>query len=258
MIDDTTLQVDGSTGRWLVLLNSIAADTRLWDGVVDRLKDRVHILRHDWPGHGSNAQSPVPAYDLAGYARHLLDTMQQRGIAHAHLAGVSMGAMVSAEAALLAPETVTGVSWFNAMAQAGQDYAAFWQSRAEQVAGEGMTSIVEATLDRWLTPEAGDDLRQHARRMILNTSPAGFCAAARALSGLALLDRLPRLQAQVSFVAGARDAAAPPGMVEKAARLTPGATFRCLEGVAHLSPLEAPQAVAEQILTDMGLEDGAR
>lgn len=236
-------RIDGHAGPWIVLSNGIASDMRLWDGVVERLAPHCRILRHDWPGHGESVAAPAQSLRLL--ADRLLALMAEQGIERAHLAGVSMGAMVSAEAALLRPEAVSGLTWMNAVASASPEYAAFWQDRAALADAQGMGPIVDPTLERWLAPGAPAPVEALAREMILGTRPAGFAAAARALSGLALQSRLSHLAMPVHFVAGAADAAAPVAAMQAACAVVPDGRLTVLEGVAHLSPLQAPDLIGQ-------------
>ncbi|MCB1395163.1 MAG: alpha/beta fold hydrolase [Rhodobacter sp.] len=243
LVNGIATRIDGERGTWVVLSNGIATDMSLWDAIAADLSRDFRVLRHDWPGHGASGDDPLPQ-DLAGYATRLAAVLDDLGIRQAHLAGVSMGAMVSAELALARPDLAGGVTWCNAIAQANAAYSAFWRARAAQVIAEGMLSLVDVFPARWLSASAGADLREKAQRMILGTRPAGFAAAAGALASLSVQDRLAGLQAPLNVVAGEMDGAAPAEEGRTLAR-TAGAMFDLLPGVAHLSPLEAADRLAE-------------
>jgi len=69
---------------------------------------RVHAL--DLPGFGASSKPLRAPYTGAWFATAVLDTMDALGVQRAGLAGNSMGGRVAIEAALAAPERVTGVA----------------------------------------------------------------------------------------------------------------------------------------------------
>ncbi|HOX53810.1 MAG TPA: alpha/beta hydrolase, partial [Fibrobacteria bacterium] len=78
-----------------------------------------------------------------------------------------------------------------------------------------------------------------------------------ALIGFAMdpLD-IARMSIPALFLAGEEDLYTPPWMVERTARLWPGARFQVLPNVAHIVPREAPADLARltlQFLSDNGI-----
>lgn len=240
-------RIEGETGPWVVLSNGIATNMCLWDGVVPYLSGSARVLRHDWPGHGKSRDEVLPE-TLENYATNLLALMDQLEISRAVFAGVSMGAMVSAEVALACPERAAGLVWCNAIAQATPQYSALWSELAAVARQDGMASLVAQITGRWFAQPAPAELQNLAQRMITGVAPAGFGAAAGALSRLALRERLHALECPTHCIAGAQDAAAPVEIVRAIAAQVPQAGFDCLADAAHLAPMEAPQRIAEIIL----------
>jgi len=229
----------------LLLANSIAADLTMWEAATDTLAKRFRVVRYDMPGHGRS--EPLPDLDTLGaLARAPQAVLDAEGIERAHLAGISLGAMVLAEFALQSPGRAMSLIYCNAIVTAPLAYAAFWTERIEQVTSSGMASIVAPTLDRWFTPDARPELREAAARMIGQTSLQGFVAAATALTRLDVGRRLASLDIPKLFIAGEMDQAAPPQVMSEAAG-NAGAAFQQLPRTAHLSSLERPEALAALI-----------
>jgi 3-oxoadipate enol-lactonase len=104
---------------------------------------------------------------------------------------------------------------------------------------------VEPTLARWLSPafvaaetETADDVRAMIRR----TSLDGFIGAAEALKTLDFRRRLSAIVVPTLFIAGSEDIACPASGVKAEAALVPGAEYAEIEGAAHISNIERPDA----------------
>src|SRR4051794_11476907 len=57
---------DEGQGKAVVFVHGYLVDSRLWDGVVDRLSDRCRCLAPDWP-IGSQRMAMNPDADLTPY-----------------------------------------------------------------------------------------------------------------------------------------------------------------------------------------------
>lgn len=228
-------------GPVLLLGNSIAADLSIWDDVAADLKRDFRVLRFDMPGHGRSDPAPAVA-DLASLALEPLALLDALGIEQAHFAGISLGAMVAAELALNVPHRCASLIYCNAITEATPAYAQMWRDRIEQTAA-GLGPVIESTLDRWLTAIAPADLRRRTGEMIAGTSIAGFHAAATALTGMSLTDKLAALRMPKLFLGAEHDQAAPPEIMQHQAALA-GAIYTTVQGAAHLSSLERPTVLA--------------
>lgn len=86
-------------GPPLALLHPLGADRRVWDPIVERLRDRRELIAIDLPGFGDSAplaQTPTPKA-LAGAVAELLRSL---GIERAHVAGNSLGGWTALELGL--------------------------------------------------------------------------------------------------------------------------------------------------------------
>ena len=89
----------------VVLSNSMGADLRMWDGIVDALSEHFRVVRYDTRGHGQSPEAPGPYSmdDLADDVVALLDTL---GVEKAHLVGLSLGGMMGMRLAARDPERI--------------------------------------------------------------------------------------------------------------------------------------------------------
>ena len=136
----------GSPGPLLVLTHGFAGPTGGWPSIIDDFKARFDLLLYDMRAHGkttvpddpATVTMPQLAADLAG----LLDVL---GIERAHIGGVSMGGMVTAQFACDYPERLRSVLLCDTTAgNCGGPSAAANKVERKAVAGfERMAHIVE-------------------------------------------------------------------------------------------------------------------
>jgi pimeloyl-ACP methyl ester carboxylesterase len=94
--------VSGS-GEAVVLIHAFSVDRRMWDREVAAFEKRFTVVRYDQRGHGDSV-APTQAYTNYEDLRALLDEL---GIERAALVGLSAGAEIAVDFALVYPERVT-------------------------------------------------------------------------------------------------------------------------------------------------------
>ena len=232
----------------LVLLNSIGTDMDLWDAALPALRREHLVLRIDTLGHGASEvlQRDITLADLADDVAAVMDAAELR---HAAIAGVSLGGMIAMELALAQPARVTRLALI--CTSATMDSAA-WSDRVAKVRAEGMASIVNLAMGRFLSPEfnsAEPAMAATVRRQLLTMDSAGYAACAAAIRDMALHSRLGEITCPTLVVTGDRDTSTPfEGHGEHLLREIPGAGHVAL-AAAHLAPLEAPKALAAALLS---------
>jgi len=240
-------RIDGTLGRpWVVLINGLATDHRMWDRQMSMLSDHFSVLRYDARGHGNSEASAGPySFDLL--VSDLIGLMDGLGLEQAQLVGLSLGGMTALGVALAHPGLVSRVICCDARADAPDPYVASWISKIATVRQNGMAAIVDETIARWFT-EAGaksaanQSVLDLARDMILATSVEGYCGCAAALTKLNFLPQLLTLSVPAHFIVGSNDTAAPPPIMAAMASATPSGYLDVIEAAAHMPNLEQPHA----------------
>jgi 3-oxoadipate enol-lactonase len=238
---DLRVRIDGAEHLpWLVLSNSLATDMSLWEPQLAALTEIRRVLRYDTRGHGGSG-APRGPYDFGMLTGDVIAVMDHFGIASADILGLSLGGMTALGLGLDYPRRVDRIMCCCARADFPPAMVVVWDERIAAVTNGGLAAIAEGTLSRWFTPAthaARPELISHTRRMILETSPAGYCGCAEALKTLSYFRRLPELRARVLYVAGEADPAAPPGAMRAMADATSGAKLAIIRGAAHIANLE--------------------
>jgi 3-oxoadipate enol-lactonase len=236
--------VDGEADApTLLLANSLATTTAMWDRFVPLVADRFRAVRFDLPGHGGAANVAIPR-TIGDLGEVLLRALDASGVDRAHLCGVSIGGMAAMWAASHAPERVAALVVCSSAAAIGSP--AFWKERAETVRAGGLGSIDELVLGRWLTPAAPG--RAAALDMLHATDPDAYAGYCEVLAETDLAPELPSIVAPTLVVRGEDD----PSIGEDDAEALRSAIASCrvavVERAAHLVPFERPEPFAAAVL----------
>ena len=231
----------------LVFINSLGSDLRIWDEVVAPLAARYRIARYDKRGHGLSDAPPGP-YSMRDHATDLLSLLNHLKIDQAVLIGISVGGMIAQDLAAWQPSRVRGLVLCDTGAKIGTVQA--WNERIQSVQTDGMASVAEATMARWVTATFARTQPAAYRaylNMLLRTSPVGYAATCAALRDADLTEATQKITAPTLVLCGASDPSTTPELNQTLTNLIHGATFELIENAAHLPCLEQPVAMADAI-----------
>lgn len=244
-----------------VLIHSLAMDCAYWRPVAERLARKgICVAALDCRGHGASGKpnGPYTIARFAGDVRALLDSLRWP---EAVIAGSSMGGSVVLAFAIEYRERTSGLALIDTTAWYGPDAPKNWAERADAARDKGLASLVAFQTTRWF----GDEFRRdHADvvqaciKTFLANDLAAYAATCRMLGSFDLRAGLAHLPMPVGIVVGEEDYATPPAMAEAMKAAIPHATYRLLPKARHLTPLERPDEVSEEILAVIGkARDGA-
>jgi len=235
----------------LVLLNSIGTDMGMWDRAVPALLAHFRLLRIDTRGHGAS-DAPAADYSMALLADDVAAVMDDAAIDRAAVAGVSLGGMIAMELTQADPSRVAGLGLVCTTATL---YTQMWADRVATVRAEGMGSIVEAVMQRFLSPDfvaERPELAETIRRTFLSTAREGYAGCGAAIRDMRLLERLGEINTPTLVVVGSRDVSTPlAGNGEHLLAGISGATLATVDG-PHIAPVEDPEGVATALIQAFG------
>ena len=238
----------GEPEHTVVLSHALGADVSMWDELANALAATCRVICFDHQGHGDSdapAGSTTMA-DLADGAERLLAELDHRHATGPVVwVGVSLGGMVGQELALRHPHRIRGLVTANACATYDADGRAQWQQRIDTIQAQGLDAVADGTMQRWFSePFRASQAPAVARwrRRVVSTPPAGYLGACHAVMHHDTVDRLPLISVPTAVIAGGADLATPVPMLQAIVDAVPGAQLVVIDGVAHLSALEAPAA----------------
>ena len=147
------------------------------------------------------------------------------------------------------PGDVAGAMFINTRAEADSAEARAKRLKSiEEVKASGTGGLVEAMMGRLLGKNPTAGLQAEMRRLMSRQSAAAVIAAQSAMARRRdQTELLPRLKVPALIVAGAEDAVTPPAVARGMHALIPGSRLVEIPGAGHMTPLEAPEALAVAI-----------
>jgi 3-oxoadipate enol-lactonase len=127
--------------------------------------------------------------------------------------------------------------------------AELWDGRIRTVRTQGMSVLVQPTLERWFTPEFRETAKETVAKvseMLATTPPLGYANCCGAIRDMDQRETIRAVRNPVLVVIGQRDPATPPAAGHEIADAIPGAQ-RIELAAAHLSNLEQPEAFGRAV-----------
>jgi 3-oxoadipate enol-lactonase len=228
----------------VVLLHSLGTDHRLWDAQIDGLRDSAVVIAPDARGHGASEWRD--GIDRARWAADLLAVLDDAGVAHALVCGLSMGGLEALAFVAAHPERVTGLMLAATFAYTGTPEAI--SAKLDLTAGAaqraGMERFADEYLDGTLTPMArAGNMRAVLLDAIASMEPAAYAAAAEACFTSDVRDGyIAAAGVPTAIVVGSEDRKVAPELTQSLVEGISSATYEVIHGAAHLANVDAPAA----------------
>ena len=224
----------------ILLVHAFPVDARMWEPQVERFGAAYTVVAPDLPGFGGSPGAGE-VMSMGAAAERCLGSLEVAGVGVAVVCGLSMGGYVALELWRRVPGRIAGFVLANTTAAADtEERAAGRRALAERLRAEGTGFLVEDP-PPLLSQGAPAELRAKVRQMIAEQPAEAIAAAALGMSerpdstgDLASID-VPTL-----LVTSSEDTLIPPNVTGSMVELIRDASLEVIEGVGHLSNLEAP------------------
>lgn len=219
----------------LLLIHAFPIDGRMWEA--QRLGPNT--VAPDLPGFGMTPP-PGPVMTMAAAAARCLEAADAAGLDRLLVCGLSMGGYVAFEVWRQARERIAGLVLANTRSGADTPEAA--QGRRELAArlrAEG--NVLAQSPPPLLAENASEELQERVRGWIADGSAEAIAAAA-----LGMAERpnstpdLAGIDVPTVVITADGDRLIPADLTTPMADAIPGARLEILEGVGHLTNVEAP------------------
>ncbi len=220
---------------------------------LDALAQRYHVWAPEWPGYGEST-GDERLEDMLDFALHGWDLVDALGLRQPHVVGHSMGGMIAAEMACLAPRDLAKLVL---VAPAGlwmdehpiPDIFAMLPHEIADVLFENPArgaALLTGGADL-SDLEALKDFYVDTQRRLAMAGKILFPIPNRRLS-----KRLYRLAAPTLLLWGAADRLIVPAYAAKWKELIPGARLETIAGAGHMLPYEQPEAFVRAVAGFLG------
>lgn len=246
-------------GAVVVLLHSYLANAFMWTPQIKTLEQRYRVVVPDLWGHGSSGALPKGTDDLTALTYHIRSMLDSLDLETCFVVGQSVGGMLAAELALMAPERISGLvmmgtylgqepvmprAYFMSMLDKVEACEAFTPALIDEVASMFFQSdrsnaapSLKASFQKQLASWPAEVLRGSIvpiGRMIFNRRDLRF--------------RLHELDADSTLVmCGEHDQVRPPSESLEMAQCI-GCRYMEVPGASHTSNLERPEFVTHELL----------
>jgi len=251
--------VQQGQGSDLVLIHGLGADLHIWDADVETLAAHHRVVRADVRGFGASDKPPGP-YSPGCFARDLDAVLAAAGVHDAHVLGISMGGVIAQRFALDFPSRVRSLILVSTSSEVGEKSVAAWQRLADLIERDGFDAR-SADASRAFSPafaQRHPEIVAELGRRNAACDPAGYAAAARAVSDYHWTAELGRVGAPTLILQGLDDQLTPPGGSVKMSRALPRARLLLVPAAGHNLPIEQPQLFRAAVLAFAAGVDFAR
>jgi 3-oxoadipate enol-lactonase len=259
-VNDVRLYIEDTGGQGPVVLFShgLLYSCRMWDAQVPSLRSRFRCISYDHRGQG---QSEVTAggYDMDTVAEDAAALIRVLGIQPVHFVGLSMGGFVGMRLAARHPELLRSLVLLDTSADAEPEkdlpryrmltFIERWLG-PRLVAG-AVLKIMHGTSVR-ADPARATELRAVRERFIAANRIGAVRAVNGVLSRKGVKDELQNIRVPTLVMVGEEDTATVPAKAEAIASAIQGATLVRIPRAGHLSAIDNPSFVTEQLSSFLG------
>lgn len=254
MAVDVHHTLEGPEGAPVVVFsNSLGTTGLMWDAQAAALSGHLRVLRYASRGHGETPAPPGP-YSIADLAGDVLALLDRLELDRVSFCGLSIGGMTGMWLGVNAPDRIDRlVICCTAMQLPPPD---MWVERAALVRREGMEAVIDATIERWFTPEfpkRNPEAVERIRETFLRTDPEGYAGHCEALAEADMRGELGAIRAPTLVIGGEDDPVGTPERIAAIADEAPGSRLVMLPETRHLAAVERADAVTRELEQHLGV-----
>ena len=251
--------LSSGSGYPVLFIHGMPTSSRLWGGIIDRMRDRFTCLVVDLPGLGRTPRIPYGPKQLEALAEQIEQIRVERNIEKWHVVGHDAGSAVAVHYAFRFQDRVDRLVLLSpAMFPELKPFHLFRLIRIP-VIGELLAPLVNAIFWNMAMRYGVEEKRVNTASAVedFRAPFSGLLGGWRLMSVLrfgdpaellaAVPEMLPQLQVPTLIFHGSRDKAIPEGFALRASALIPDSKMIVLDS-GHFIPLNRPDAVARELL----------
>ncbi len=237
-------------GPPLMLLHGGLSDSREWRRQLEDLSDTFTVVAWDAPGCGSSSDPPE-TYRLPDYADCLAVFLEELGIAHPHLLGISFGAGLALEFYRRHPETPRTLVLASAYAGwAGSLPREEVEDRLErglEQSRQPLAQVAEEFIPTLFSKPVPAEVIRETTAIISEAHPVGMRVMLRSFAEADLRDVLPSINIPVLLLHGELDQRSPMSVARELHARIPESSLVVIPDTGHAGNLESPEAFSAEV-----------
>ena len=227
------------TGQPLCLLHGWALNGRVWDSIVEQLKQHNQVTTIDLPGHGKSDPPPSAEYTIDSLAQIVSQQLAPNSI----LAGWSLGGLVAIKIAAKYPGLVSKLVLIASSPQFANSEQ--WEHGVKKSIIDGFANDLKQnyreTINRFLaiqtfgSEKAKPVIRELRDKVFANGEPHidSLSKGLQILKNCALWDDAAEINSPTLIVLGEKDTLIPKDSGEKTMETIPGSQLKIIKGAGH-------------------------
>ena len=234
-------------GPVVMLSNSLASNLSMWEPNVPALTGAGYrVLRYDSRGHGNTA-APDGPYTMELLAADALGLLDALGLERVHFCGLSKGGMIGQTLGASHGDRLRSLTLCDTAAVSPLP----WDERIASTRAGGMETVVDGTLERWITPEGRANMPEWVekiRAMILSTPVEGYCGSIAAIRDMDQRESIRAITTPTHVIVGEEDFGTPVEAARLIHERIAGSKLTIVPKAAHLSNVDQPAVFNDALL----------
>ncbi len=236
----------------MVLVHGLGLTRATWDSFVPALAQSYQVLTYDLCGHGESAL-PQDKPSLSVLSGQLVGLLDELGIARVAIVGFSLGGMINRRFVMDHPGRVLALVILNSPHERSPEAQRLVEARAAETGAGGPEATIDATLERWFTPQFRQDAANvvaKIRALVLANDPDTYTRHRQVLANgvIELIRPKPPITAPTLVMTCEHDSGSTPSMSHAIASEIENAETVIVPGLQHLGLIERPELFIQPIL----------
>lgn len=241
------------SGPERLLIHGLGGDARMWGALTPLLQEHCTVIALDLRGSGRSAKPDIP-YTMTMFAEDTAAFIETVCTQPVHVLGFSLGGCIAMQLAMLRPELVHSLTLVSTL----PSWHAPFPPSPEVKEILARTDMTAETLSAVYRMAFGPKYRQHKpveeyiRLRLEDTMPQPIKAYLHQLHALKDFDirsGISRIDIPTHILAGLIDTIVPKENAQWLSQHLQGSTLTLLEDIGHMFPLEAPEALAQTLVS---------
>ena len=243
--DGTRYSLRGKAGAPLVaLIHGLGLNRQIWAPFEAALAANYRVLSYDLYGHGESG-APPRRPDVTLYSEQLVGLLDEIGAESCVAVGFSLGGMINRRMAIDHPARVAALAILNSPHERGEEAQKLVEQRALDSAAGGPGATLDATIERWFTPQFRADhdaYIQQVRGWVL-ANDAELYAQAREVLAFGVIELIrpqPPIAKPALVMTCENDSGSTPAMSQAIASEIEGSEVIIVPRLKHMGLAEDP------------------
>lgn len=240
--------IDNKKEKTFLFINSLGTDYRIWDRVVDQLKECGNILLFDKRGHGLS-DTAVETKGLDDFTEDVWRLLNHLEINNCIVVGLSVGGIIAQLLAHYHTGMVEKLILCDTRHKIGS--VDLWNNRIEQIRSHGLKSISDDIMKRWFPPAFHAEhavVAQGCKNMLERCDVKGYVQTCEGIRDADTTEIVKQIKKPVLCIVGSEDKSTPVEEVKALADLIEGSFFKIMPGSGHIPCVDNPTGLSKLII----------